>query len=87
MENFHVRYHIVGNRVVSDVKEFESFNAAVISTSNGLKNEVISIVRNDKHVVEIQTKNITYHEVMSEDTAKKEREMTHISNLASSIFN
>lgn len=86
MEKFFIRYHVVGNRVVTDIREFESFAEAVTCTSKGLNNEVIGIVKNDEHVIEIQTKHITYHEVMSEGVYKKEREINHLSGLINSAL-
>ncbi|WP_050613292.1 hypothetical protein [Bacillus testis] len=59
MEKFYIRYHIIGNRVVTDVREFESFAEAVSRVGKGLKNEVIGIVKNNEHVIEIKTNQIT----------------------------
>lgn len=84
MEKFYIRYHIVGNSIVSEVKEFESFAQAVTSTSRRLTNEVLAIVKEDGHVIEIQKKYITYHEVMDEDAAKKERDKNYLISLVGS---
>ena len=71
-EKYFIRYHVVGNKVVTDSKEFESFGEAVSLISKSLKNEVIGIVKNGGHVIEIQTKYIVYHEVMSKKEAMKD---------------
>lgn len=86
MQKFFIRYHIVGNKIVTDAREFESFGEAVSYTSKGLRNGVIGIAKNDDHVVEMQTKHITHHEVMSVEVAKKERDIQQMSNLVQSAF-
>ncbi|OLS34420.1 hypothetical protein BTR22_18490 [Alkalihalophilus pseudofirmus] len=86
MEKFYIRYHVVGNRVVTDVREFKSFGEAVSRIAKVIKNEVIAVVKNNEHVIEIQTKHITYHEVMSEEVAEKEQALNRLGNLIESSF-
>lgn len=82
MKKFYIRYHIVGNRVVTDVREFDSFGEAIAKVSKGLNNKVIAVLRNGEHVIEIKTEHITYHEVIGEKEYKKERDLNQLSNLA-----
>ena len=86
MEKFYIRYHIVGDKEVMDVREFDSFAEAVSLIGGKLKNELIGIVKREGHVVEIQTKYITHHEVMSEDVYKKQLELTRLNNLVKSTL-
>lgn len=80
MQKFFIRYHLVGNRVVTETKEYESFGEAVVKTQTGLKRDVIGIVNNGEHVIEMKTKYITYYEVMTESQAKLQSEIASVSN-------
>lgn len=86
MEKFYIRYHIVGNRVVSDVREFDSFGEAIAKVSKGLNNKVIAVLRNGEHVIEIKTEHITYHEVMGEKEYKIDRDLNKLNTLAGMGF-
>ena len=86
-EKYFIRYHVVGNKVVTDIREFDSFGEAVSLISKGLKNEVVGIVKNGGYVIEIQTKHIIYHEVMNGTEFKKQREWNHLNNLMQTALN
>lgn len=88
MEKFIIRYHIVGNKVITDVKEFENFGVAVIKTARMVEeNERIAITKNGSHVYEIKTEYITHHEVLTEEEAKRHDVMRQIGNMVSPLRN
>ncbi|MBB6446480.1 hypothetical protein [Bacillus benzoevorans] len=87
MEKFFIRYHIVGNRVVSETKEFENFGEAVALVGTAIRNlGWIGIVRDQGHVVEIKTESITYFEVLNQKSAESESAINHLSNLVNNAF-
>ena len=84
MEKFCIRYHTVDNKEIMDFREFDTFAEAVSMVAKGVKNETIGIVKSKGHVVEIKTKYITHHEVMSKDVYKKQLDLANLNNLVKS---
>lgn len=86
MEKVYIRYHLVGNKVIAEKREFENFEAAVADVAQKVRErEVITIVKNGGHVYEIQTKFITHHEVMTEEEYKKLQKTARLDNLIGNI--
>lgn len=84
-KKFHIRYHIVGNKVITDVQEFKNFGEAIARTSKRLENRIIGIVKEGDHVVEINTHFITHHEVMSEEVEKERKKIETLVNFSTNI--
>lgn len=72
MEKFYIRYHVAGDKFFTDIREFESFGDAVVYAARKMDQSVIAVIKNDGHVIEIQTNHITHHEVMTLEVAEKE---------------
>ena len=87
MEKIFVRYHINGNKAISETKEFESFGEAVARIGMAVRErEWIGVVRNDGHVTEIRTSNITHFDVLTERSAKLESELNHLSKMVKDVY-
>ncbi|MED3932927.1 hypothetical protein [Priestia megaterium] len=84
-KKFFIRYHIVGNKVVTDIQEFKNFGEAIARTSKRLENRIIGIVKDGDHVIEINTKYITHHEVMSEEVEKERKKIETLVNFSTNI--
>lgn len=84
-KKFHIRYHIVGNKVITDIQEFKNFGEAIARASKRLENRIIGIVKDGDHVVEINTKYITHHEVMSEEVEKERKKFETLVNFSTNI--
>lgn len=82
-----VRYHLTGNKVVSEIKEFQSFGEAVARIGTAIRTQGwIGIVKKDGYVTEIRTISITHFDVLTEECQKKESDLNYLSNLAKSAL-